>query len=95
MLLEKEGKLSFQDSVRKFFPDFPYENITIHQLLTHRSGLPNYMYAADEYWLDNTNPTIDNCGMVDLLIAHEPQKILFTRKKDITTIIQIMLFLLQ
>ena len=74
MLLEKEGKLSFQDSVRKFFPEFPYENITIHQLLTHRSGLPNYMYAADEYWLDNTNPTIDNCGMVDLLIAHEPQK---------------------
>lgn len=74
MLLEKEGQLSFKDSVRKFFPDFPYENITIHQLLTHRSGLPNYMYAADEFWLDNKNPTIDNCSMIDLLIAHEPQK---------------------
>jgi CubicO group peptidase (beta-lactamase class C family) len=74
MLLEKEGKLSFQDSVRKFFPDFPYENISIHQLLTHRSGLPNYMYAADEYWLDNTNPTLDNCDMVDLFIAYQPKK---------------------
>ncbi len=74
LLLENEGKISFQDSLRKFFPDFPYENITIHQLLTHRSGLPNYMYAADEYWRDKTNPTIDNCDIVDMFIAHEPQK---------------------
>jgi CubicO group peptidase (beta-lactamase class C family) len=74
MLLEKEGRLSFQDSVRKFFPDFPYENITIHQLLVHRSGLPNYMYAADEYWKDNENRTIDNCDVLDILIGNEPTR---------------------
>ncbi|MBU0474506.1 MAG: beta-lactamase family protein [Bacteroidetes bacterium] len=74
MLLEKEGKLSFQDSVRKFFPDFPYENISIHQLLVHRSGLPNYMYVADEFWHTDKNITIDNCDIIDLLIAHEPLK---------------------
>ena len=74
MLLEKEGMLSFRDSLRKFFPEFPYDNITVHQLLTHRSGLPNYMYAADELWLDNTNSTIDNCDMVDLFIAHQPNQ---------------------
>ena len=72
MLLEKRGELSFQDSIRKFFPDFPYENITIHQLLVHRSGLPNYMYAADKYWRDKENRTLDNCDVLDILIGNEP-----------------------
>ncbi len=74
MLLEKEGKLSFQDSIRKFFPNFPYENITIHQLLVHRSGLPNYMYVADKYWKDSINTTLDNCDVIDLFIAFEPMR---------------------
>jgi len=74
MLLQKEGKISFQDSIRKFFPNFPYENITIHQLLVHRSGLPNYMYVADEFWRDKENTTLDNCDVLDLLIAHKPLK---------------------
>ena len=74
MLLEKEGKLSFQDSIRKFYPDFPYENITIHQLLVHRSGLPNYMYAADEYWQDSKHTTLDNCDVLDLFIGIEPKR---------------------
>ena len=69
MLLEKEGKLSYQDSVRHFFPDFPYDNITIHELLIHRSGLPNYMYAADEHWKDKENTTLDNCDVIDVLIG--------------------------
>lgn len=72
MLLEKEGKLSFQDSIRHFFPNFPYNNITIHQLLIHRSGLPNYMYAADKHWRDKENTTIDNCDVLDVFIGHEP-----------------------
>ncbi len=74
MLLEKEGKLSFQDSVRNFFPDFPYDNITVHQLLVHRSGLPNYMYAADEHWKDKENTTIDNCDVIDILVGFEPMR---------------------
>ena len=74
MLLEKEGKLSYQDSIRHFFPDFPYENITIHQLLIHRSGLPNYMYAADEYWRDKENTTLDNCDVLGVFIGHEPKR---------------------
>jgi len=74
MLLEKEGKLSFQDSIRNFFPDFPYNNITVHQLLVHRSGLPNYMYAADEHWKDKENTTIDNCDVIDILIGYEPMR---------------------
>lgn len=48
MLLEEQGKLEYIDPVKKYFQGFPYEDITIHQLLTHRSGLSNYMYFCEE-----------------------------------------------
>jgi CubicO group peptidase (beta-lactamase class C family) len=39
--LQKEGRLSVHDSLFRFLPDVPADkrNITIHQLLTHTSGL--------------------------------------------------------
>lgn len=40
--LEEQGKLSFSDTIRKHLPDYPSpagDKITIHQLLTHTSGL--------------------------------------------------------
>ncbi len=44
MILEEDGKLSYTDSLSAFFPDFPaYANkITIHHLLCHQSGIPDY-----------------------------------------------------
>lgn len=46
-LIEKKV-LSLQDSIEKFYPNFPYKRITIQSLLSHRSGLPNYMYAFED-----------------------------------------------
>lgn len=40
--LMEEGKLSLEDPVVKYLPTFPYNNINITNLLTHRSGLPKY-----------------------------------------------------
>jgi CubicO group peptidase (beta-lactamase class C family) len=40
--LMEEGKLSLDDKVEDYLPTFPYKNITIKNLLTHRSGLPKY-----------------------------------------------------
>ena len=44
--LAQEGKLSFSDKVGKYLPDYPNkevaEKVTIHQLLTHTSGLGDY-----------------------------------------------------
>ncbi len=74
LMLVHRGKISLQDSVRKFFPEFPYENINIHQLLTHRSGLPNYMYFSDRHWRDRRNITISNNDIIDLMIEYEPRK---------------------
>ncbi len=50
MMLKKEGKLSYNDSLRKFLPDLPYYNITIRQMLNHTSGLPDYIDLAEKYW---------------------------------------------
>jgi len=47
--LQEEGKLSVQDKLSKFFPDYPHGNkISIHNLLTHTSGIYNYANDIDE-----------------------------------------------
>ncbi len=40
--LKDKGKLKLDDYIKKYFPDFPYPNITIRHLLSHTSGLPDY-----------------------------------------------------
>jgi len=45
--LMEEGKLNLEDGVEKYLPAFPYPNITIKDLLTHRSGLPKYDHFMD------------------------------------------------
>ncbi|PZX65786.1 CubicO group peptidase (beta-lactamase class C family) [Hydrotalea sandarakina] len=46
--LWEQGRINLNDTLQKFFPQFPYQNITITELLSHRSGLPNYVYFMDE-----------------------------------------------
>jgi CubicO group peptidase (beta-lactamase class C family) len=50
MLLVHDGKLSYDDTLTKIFPDFPAYGgaITVRMLLTHTSGLKDYedLYAA-------------------------------------------------
>ncbi|MCB0727680.1 MAG: beta-lactamase family protein [Ignavibacteriae bacterium] len=50
LLLIEKGKLSLSDSLRQFFPELPYSDITIQNLLTHTSGLPDYMEAMNAKW---------------------------------------------
>jgi CubicO group peptidase (beta-lactamase class C family) len=60
LLLEERGKLKVEDPVSKYMPDAPaaWEKITIYNLLTHTSGIPNFTgfpdYRSTE-WKD-TNP---------------------------------------
>jgi len=44
MLLARDGHLRYDQSLRDYFPDFPPygQAMTIRQLLTHTSGLPEY-----------------------------------------------------
>jgi len=41
--LNEEKRLDLNDDVRKYIDNFPYQDITIRHLLTHTSGLPEYM----------------------------------------------------
>jgi D-alanyl-D-alanine carboxypeptidase len=47
--IASQGKLSVEDKVSKYVPDAPaaWKDITIHHLLTHTSGLPNYTSFPD------------------------------------------------
>ncbi|MEO7068246.1 MAG: serine hydrolase [Rhodanobacter sp.] len=41
--LEAQGKLSSSDRVATYLPDFPYKQVTIAQLLSHTSGIPDIL----------------------------------------------------
>jgi CubicO group peptidase (beta-lactamase class C family) len=47
LMLHERGMLDIHKTVREYLPDFPYEDVTVKQLLSHRSGLPNYLYALN------------------------------------------------
>jgi CubicO group peptidase (beta-lactamase class C family) len=49
MMLHEKGLLQYDELVEKYI-DIPYKNITIRQLLTHTSGLPDYQAIMDEHW---------------------------------------------
>jgi CubicO group peptidase (beta-lactamase class C family) len=49
LLLQERGKLSVQDPICKFFDNCPesWKEITIHHLLTHTGGVPNFTSFPD------------------------------------------------
>ncbi len=50
LLLQEDSLLNINDNVIKYIPEFPYSNITVKHLLTHTSGLQNYMYLIEKFW---------------------------------------------
>lgn len=59
LMLVQEGKLHLDTLVNHYLTDFPYPGIKVKHLLTHRSGLPNYMYSIDTFWKDS-NKVMNN-----------------------------------
>ncbi|MCP2044014.1 serine hydrolase [Pontibacter sp. HSC-36F09] len=72
MMLKEQGKLSYDDSLQVYISDFPYRGITIRQLLTHRSGLPNYTYFSDELWPDR-KVDLSNDDVLSMMAVHKPR----------------------
>ena len=69
--LAQMGKLSLDDDVKKFFGAFPYDNVKVKDLLSHRSGLPNYLYFMDKLGWD-TKQHVTNKDVLDYLIKFKP-----------------------
>jgi CubicO group peptidase (beta-lactamase class C family) len=51
--LEEQGKLHVEDRLKQYLSDVPasWDEITLHQLLSHTSGIPNYT-AIKRSWTD-------------------------------------------
>ena len=67
--LIEENKINLKDTIQKFFPEFPYHGITIHQLLSHRSGMSQYTHfcdAPDSIWPDKS-VTINNQDVIEII----------------------------
>lgn len=47
-MLWQEGKLKLDDEVSTYLNGFDYPGLTIRNLLSHRSGLPNYVHVIPE-----------------------------------------------
>lgn len=55
--LQEQRKLSVTDVIGKYYPDYPNgDKITIHQLLTHTSGIHNYTEEKAFQTMDQTKP---------------------------------------
>ena len=48
--LVNAGKIKLTDNLSKYYPNNPYSGITIHHLLCHTSGLPEYFDFPEEIW---------------------------------------------
>jgi CubicO group peptidase (beta-lactamase class C family) len=61
LLLEKQGKLSVNDDVRKYIPELPDygQTITILNLLNHTSGLRDYLMLMDLAGINTDGVTTD------------------------------------
>ncbi len=47
--LWEQNKLDLKATVTKYIPNFPYNDVTIEQLLSHRSGLPDYSVFMESH----------------------------------------------
>ena len=69
--LQEQGKLLVTDTLTKYFSDFAYPTITIRDLLSHRSGLPNYLYFMTELkWPKDS--IIQNADVLNWLNIKKP-----------------------
>lgn len=70
LLLKDKGKISYSDTLGKFFPQLPYTSLTIQQLLTHTSGVPDGFGLVEKYF--DHNKVASNEDLIRLLTDKKP-----------------------
>ena len=61
LMLEEQGKLSLNDPITKFIPDYPThgKTITVHHLLNHTSGIKSYTGIGNLVEVARNDKTLD------------------------------------
>ena len=75
LMLMERGKLKLNQDVRDFFPNFPYQGVTIKLLLTHRSGMMNYVYFIDGVFRSehrDQRKGVTNQQAMDMIAQYKP-----------------------
>ncbi|WLR58852.1 serine hydrolase domain-containing protein [Guptibacillus hwajinpoensis] len=77
MILKEEQKLNFEDALEKHLPELPlpYQGITIRNLLTHTSGLPDYIDWFEENW--DRKKIASNKEVLELFLKEHQPSLLF------------------
>lgn len=70
MMLSEKGKLNYDDPVKKYLPEIPYDSITIRNLMTHTSGIPEYFELYQQY--RESLDTLTNEKMIALFARLKP-----------------------
>jgi CubicO group peptidase (beta-lactamase class C family) len=73
MQLQEEKKLAYDDLVDMYLKDIPYPGISIRNLLTHTSGLPDYQAIMDEHW--DKSKVAGNDNILEYLRKYHPAKL--------------------
>lgn len=78
--LMENGKLNVDDAVVKYLPDFTIPEITIKMLLSHKSGLEDYLKFMDESsWDKSKNMT--NADLYQFIIKNKSKVLINTPGK--------------
>jgi CubicO group peptidase (beta-lactamase class C family) len=72
MQLKEKGLLKYDDLVEKYI-DVPYKGITIRNLLTHTSGLPDYQQIMDQNW--DKRKVANNNDIIEYLNKYHPPRL--------------------
>lgn len=70
LMLKDKGILSLSDSLGKLLPQLPYHNVTVKQLLTHTSGMPDGYELVEKYF--DHNKIASNDDLLQLLATIQP-----------------------
>lgn len=67
--LVAEGRLSLDDRVTRHLPEYPYARHTVRDLVTHRSGLPDYAYFDADF---KAGQPRDSADLLAVLARRKP-----------------------
>lgn len=71
LILQKRGLINLEKDVSEYITGFPYAGVTVKMLLTHTSGLPNYIYFWETLKLKSTK-FITNGDVINAMLTYKP-----------------------